>query len=106
MFVVLGTMVITVRIQIFKPRTIRTAATMDASQKISLVPNQPGEMTVVTVERIYLVKQRMLAINSHLMLTIDLKYYCFERRGQHPTLSDASAPANSRRHQNRIESNG
>jgi|688.fasta_scaffold338677_2 hypothetical protein len=101
MFVVLGTMVITFRIQIFKPRTIRTAATVDAFQKMSLVPNQPGEMTVVAVERIYLVKQHMLAINSHLMLTIDLKCYCFERRGQHPTLdastSDASAPANSRK---------
>lgn len=105
MFVVLGTMVITVRIQIFKPRTIRTATTMDASQKMSHVPNQPGKMTVVTVERIYLVKQHMLTINSHLILTIDLKCYCFERRGQHPTL-DASAPVNSRKRQNRIESNG
>ena len=57
---VLRTMLITFGIQVFEPRTIRTPPTVNAVQQLSLIPDQPGEMTVITGEWIY---NRNLAIN-------------------------------------------
>jgi|688.fasta_scaffold76370_4 hypothetical protein len=47
------TTLITFGIQVFEPRTIRTPPTVNAVQQLSFIPDQPGEMTVITGEWIY-----------------------------------------------------